>query len=882
MEGSQIPIQKGPRLNYSDDMSYGQTRPAGTDRPNRIRKPAQRDSRIISWSDAVNDIESLDPDLHAGILEDIRQTKAGDASWTFHHPIPSSSRQSDAHRLSLNRPNSSHQVDQHRRNEQQQRQPERRFSDNHLPKLFITGSSSSFADQNSLVRAPCPHADCRYYPKTFYRLQSRDGEDLSQMCLHLLDVHHTTPYPCGEQNCERKGERGYFLPADLDRHVKATHPHVGTLHRLRGRVDPELLDQHSVPASRESRISNPQLNRPESRQKESDFMSQRVHRVPSSSEDASLSPDLDRTLTPEGTMGRFGGDAPSTSTPLTSVSSMKVNHSSATNIPLREISDSQERLDIQTDEEISWREGRHREQVGESVPPISQDSSSRGASLSQGRLADDHDRTRATLPKPDESLIFSGAQGNKQTARRDGMETAASTENTSRGTNGKLLGKATSGLEPSKIVTGASAETTNAPREEHQREQPVAHKSSPPRVRPSIGATIPNSQSSLGETLSSSLPTSKASAVSGKSRVTESFSRNTIDPSYEFSDEEMDVVPAPEPAPPSAMLPPRTIPRSKAKPPLMNPVTGRPNLVAPARPTVPTAATTSKPRISEVYRVIGQEEPALATPVKKSKPRKSVVRRFLGQEDVDELTNDDFVLISSHSKSTPHATFGSQSRIKREETIGPQNLSVGPAEKRKLRVFQRSDEVDELASPDGLDSLIKPRIKKEVDLSGTPMVHRIKPKPNESKGQSIATTPAAPLSSSPSQIRRPKNVTTTSTPLLDLTPSCNRNQTEIKREIDDSGVESSIQSSSQPGLSQQSQQNRSRDQREIASSSSPLVGLLTPSRKQRWNGDPTNGQPVAVVVKTPGGSLRRCGEDGFRCGRSFCFRCGSTAASAEA
>ena len=142
--------------------------------------------------------------------------------------------------------------------------------------------------------------------------------------------------------------------------------------------------------------------------------------------------------------------------------------------------------------------------------------------------------------------------------------------------------------------------------------------------------------------------------------------------------------------------------------------------------------------------------------------------------------------------------------------------------------------------PDLTDSTlwIKPRIKKEVALSDTPMVHRIKRKPNESKGQSIAATPATPLSLSPSQIRRPKKVTTTSTPLLDLTPTYDRNQTKIKREIDDLGAESSIQSSSQTGLSQQLQQTRTRYQREIASSSSPPFGLFTPSCKQCWKSDP--------------------------------------------
>lgn len=33
------------------------------------------------------------------------------------------------------------------------------------------------------------------------------------------------------------------------------------------------------------------------------------------------------------------------------------------------------------------------------------------------------------------------------------------------------------------------------------------------------------------------------------------------------------------------------------------------------------------------------------------------------------------------------------------------------------------------------------------------------------------------------------------------------------------------------------------------------------------------GRPSCPMVETPGGSLKRCGEKGFRCGKDFCFKC---------
>ncbi|GJC88373.1 hypothetical protein ColLi_11211 [Colletotrichum liriopes] len=48
-------------------------------------------------------------------------------------------------------------------------------------------------------------------------------------------------------------------------------------------------------------------------------------------------------------------------------------------------------------------------------------------------------------------------------------------------------------------------------------------------------------------------------------------------------------------------------------------------------------------------------------------------------------------------------------------------------------------------------------------------------------------------------------------------------------------------------------------------------------RKAAWAfATPTKahfGSPSGSLVRTPGGNMRRCGEDGFRCDRDFCFTC---------
>jgi len=54
-----------------------------------------------------------------------------------------------------------------------------------------------------------------------------------------------------------------------------------------------------------------------------------------------------------------------------------------------------------------------------------------------------------------------------------------------------------------------------------------------------------------------------------------------------------------------------------------------------------------------------------------------------------------------------------------------------------------------------------------------------------------------------------------------------------------------------------------------------LTTIETPMRKMTRAGRTAKQDDVNGDVVTPGGTLRRCGQDGFVCGRAFCFKCHS-------
>jgi hypothetical protein len=64
---------------------------------------------------------------------------------------------------------------------------------------------------------------------------------------------------------------------------------------------------------------------------------------------------------------------------------------------------------------------------------------------------------------------------------------------------------------------------------------------------------------------------------------------------------------------------------------------------------------------------------------------------------------------------------------------------------------------------------------------------------------------------------------------------------------------------------------------ETQHSSSPLTSFLTPTHRKYRTRRLTKEEDG--LVKTPNGTLRRCGVDGFTCDRAFCFKCPPTTAA---
>jgi hypothetical protein len=855
-------------------------------RPARTRKPAQKDSRIISWSEAVDTIESLDPDLHAGILEDIRTTN-GD-NWKFDNAISTSGQD---RRFAQPRPHSSPEADKIQEENQLPRLPRRRPIDpigepEHHSSLNLPGGRyidltdeaeheipGSMAvevtpeqEEFLIPSAPCQHFDCRLYSTTMYRLQRREDEDLSEMSLHLFRVHHTTPYPCGEVNCKRRGEEGYFMQADLVKHVRTVHPTISALRRLRGRVDSELLDRIDLARLSANPASIQSSNRPVSQQRDSDFMSPRKEsaiRVTQSARPPSSSFDPDRTLTPRDITSMPGA---STFTPMTSVSSVKANHSSESSKVVREVSHDSERANDQADTGFDTNGSRcwPDEHVVDESSAVPSRSLISGASSSSKGLFQGSGSGHNALPTPKTSL-------------------------------GRSLGPPVVFEDPQRVSTVAPNLDETNHRAESAKHSSLSSVQKPVTGPKSSPRSIPNSQSSsqkFSQDLSESKRTSQVEVVSSSqvsssktntskpAQVQESFFRNTVDPAYEFSDEELGIEPTTKGPPaqfsistPSSSDPalpkqytlpsiPDKVIQATAKPP-MAPLSSQTSSIAAKSST--KLSDDARPRNPQISHL--QAKLSAVTPTAKRNPPRAIPSRVFDAEDLDELSLglDDFVLMSSQPRTNPRPS--TVVRVKQEDaTEESRTAPVASSKKRKLSMFQVDNEEDELgiisSSRLAQSSVSYPRIKKETDENGPPSSNTTVSKRKD----------ALPDPSSTSRNKGKKKANRISTPLLDLTPN---RRTIINGEIVDSEAPSS--SPTHIKTSSENEEDGVRDQKKVAKTDSLLIGLLTPVRKQRWTGDPLQGENVTVVIKTPGGTLRRCGEDAFSCGRSFCFRCGSEA-----
>lgn len=371
----------------------------------------------------------------------------------------------------------------------------------------------------------------------------------------------------------------------------------------------------------------------------------------------------------------------------------------------------------------------------------------------------------------------------------------------------------------------------------------------PPQIQEQA-RTIPSTSSPM-----------QISPIPKQATVPRNMQQNILDPSYEFSDEE------PEP---------KRIVRAPDSQPLSNSAVPKP-LVAlssmgppPAIHASQATETPLKPRSKKLKRIMSSASRiTFPTPKAQRAAQQSLLRMALDTDDFDELSldKDDVVLLSSQPRLNP---LSSAEKIKKEEDVmnTPRPLASTVSKKRKLSTFRDASSPDELAAEDLSPSArradtCQPDIKAEDEMTLPEL-----PRP---KGVQHFSAPTSQMT--PSSIRQRMPIRT-GTPLINLTPT---HPARASNEILDSAAEES--SPALPSQPPQRPRNKRQKLATTSKSSSPLTELLTPTRNPACNTDLLKAEDVTVVVKTPGGTYRRCGEDGFACGRSFCFRCGSGSGS---
>ena len=798
-------------------------RPVETQRPIRVRKPAQRDG-IVSWSEAVATIASVDPVGNAGLLEDVRRTIG--YSFDFDHPVSSSSSEfptlRDSQEEQVSKPITS-QYSHH------QYSP---GAGMHTDSLSGTENELAFQDsisddeRDTVEKAPCPHADCTPYPTILYKLKRRYDEDLSPMCSHLLRVHRIAPFPCGELNCERKGVRGYFMQKDLARHVTEVHPTIAALHRLRGRVDPVLLDQSSRLKRLYGSIEDARPATSGQRQpSDSDFMSLRR---PLSSHSLwsrrrfslGSGQDHDRTL-PSRAGVRVLSDG---------ASSMHVHPSSATVKDMRFRNSSQDRSsdsDVQILDEDHFLNRRTSKTEGANYPTLGMKAA---VAEKAGRRLERVSRN--SLPKASEPKIPCSYPG-----------------------CGKMIS-----------THGGNMQKHLRVHEKHTRSSTQFMKSNCTSEVPQQ-ASIPNSQSSVDATQSSG-PIMFTNGVTSSApqfpKHPNTIEESVVDRSYEFSDEEEGIRPVFRKAPASPARP--ALAGKRPSVPLSFPSPS-------AKIKLPKSATPPNPPPAFRKKRSSKSQQPFTTPAAKTKPRKSIVRDVLDSEDFDELSLGEhgFILLSARPRLTPLPKSAFQVRVKQEQPQS-QPASATSTTKRKLGALRADvdDETDELAEDGatpyhlGANSGSKPRPNKGTGEHRSPNIRpatKSRPPAAQSHGansppNSSAQIVPVPFPTPTKEQQLPAKI---STPLINL----------VQRRSSDT-----IPSTSELGSSPNSRRARTRRQREAAGTSSPLTELATPQKKS-WAGRTVKQEDEADGVLTPGGTLRRCGLDGFVCGRPFCFKCRS-------
>jgi hypothetical protein len=337
-----------------------------------------------------------------------------------------------------------------------------------------------------------------------------------------------------------------------------------------------------------------------------------------------------------------------------------------------------------------------------------------------------------------------------------------------------------------------------------------------------------------------------------RTRRSEPLPRNTVDPSYVFSDEELELPPL-----------------AKEAPKLKGSEAAQPRL---ARKSMPLSKTSANASLDPASKKI----PAV-TPFTRPISRKIEVQGNTdNKQDLDELSLPDVLYVSSRPRIGAPFSARAQPQVK-EEGVEVGNDSVQSSRKRRVSMLERSDEIDELGSDEimlttpvrrGPFSPGQPEVKTEQEEA----IARSRSLP-KSRATIISKTGGQKKSPLPGPLEAVVTPTTTrtshkqapgtSTPLIDLVG-------DDDDDHDDLGMArpTSEQGFSSPTV--RALQSRLLTGRLAAGPSPSLrrtAGLRGRTASVKREGDENS------VIWTPGGTLRRCGQDGFTCGRPFCFSC---------
>lgn len=362
--------------------------------------------------------------------------------------------------------------------------------------------------------------------------------------------------------------------------------------------------------------------------------------------------------------------------------------------------------------------------------------------------------------------------------------------------------------------------------------------------QPLMPAGIPDSlHSAVSDARNKTSNPVKRNRAAMGTRISDPLPRNTVDPSYQFSDEELELPPLPKQAPNMAKVKP-------AQP-------------RPARKSMPsTSAKTSSGPV--------RKKAPLVTPSATTKTRTSAVQSAASDEEFDELSLPDVMFISSRPRAGVPSNAGSQSGVKQEDADVPSG-AVQSSRKKRASMVGQSDEIDELGSDEVIATTSarrvpilpeQPEIKTEEEqaTAASKSSRKSPVATNKSRRQGKSALPAAPEPVATPTRTSHKQSSGTNTPLIDLVG-----------DDDDDDFGMMIPPTSELGYS--SPTARQAHLRAGRQAAGPGFGLRTAAGLRRAPRATIKEEGDEAAVWTPGGTLRRCGQDGFACGRPFCFSC---------